>query len=171
MTVRAFVLPGEERFCSLILEDMGKELHSRYVAGNTKDLPDKLKPWDKLGPAYKTANTRQAAYAVQILKAAGFDVRKVPVPVIFSANEFSKEELEFMAQLEHGRWNVERLRSGWRWGPRDEEKKLHNCLVPWEELSDGPDGVRDYDRNAVRAFPEILAKGGLEVYRPTKGST
>jgi hypothetical protein len=72
-----------------------------------------------------------------------------------------------MAELEHGRWNVERLRNGWRYGkPRDDDKKLHDCLVPWADLPDGDDGFKKYDRDAVRKFPAILAKAGLEIFRP-----
>jgi hypothetical protein len=68
-----------------------------------------------------------------------------------------------MAELEHGRWNAERLRDGWRYGKkRDDSRKIHNYLVPWAEL---PDDIKVYDRGAVRAFPEILAKAGLEVRR------
>jgi hypothetical protein len=68
-----------------------------------------------------------------------------------------------MAELEHGRWNVERLRDGWRYGKqRDDSRKTHDCLVSWQELSDD---IKRYDRNAVRAFPETLAKAGLEVRR------
>jgi len=72
-------------------------------------------------------------------------------------------EVERMAELEHGRWNVERLRDGWRYGKtRDDSRKIHDCLVPWTAL---PDEIKKYDRNAVRAFPEILAKAKLEVRR------
>ena len=71
-----------------------------------------------------------------------------------------------MAELEHGRWNIERLRDKWRYGPvKDEERKLHPCLVSWLKLKDGDDGVKKYDRNSVCAFPAILAKAGLEVFR------
>ena len=64
---------------------------------------------------------------------------------------------------------MERQRDGWRYAKeRDNEKKLHPCLVSWEKLPDGPDGVKKYDRNAVRAFPSILAKAGLEICRPRK---
>ena len=72
-----------------------------------------------------------------------------------------------MAAMEHGRWNIERLRDGWRPGkPRDDAKKIHDCLVPWAELSDDPEtGVKKYDRQAVLKFPEILAQAGLEVFR------
>ena len=48
----------------------------------------------------------------------------------------------------------------------DDAKKLHDCLVPWEDLSDGDNGFKKYDRDAVRKFPDILAKAGLQVCRP-----
>jgi hypothetical protein len=76
---------------------------------------------------------------------------------------FTDNEVERMAELEHGRWNVERLRDGWRYGKqRDDAGKIHDCLVSWQEL---PDDIKRYDRDAVRAFPEILAKAGLELRR------
>jgi hypothetical protein len=68
-----------------------------------------------------------------------------------------------MAQMEHGRWNVERLRDGWRPGPRDDQKRLHDCLATWADLPDKP--IRDYDRDAVQALPKMLARAGWEVYR------
>jgi hypothetical protein len=38
----------------------------------------------------------------------------------------------------------------------------------WRRVPDGPEGVKRYDLEAVGAFPEILAKAGLEVYRKPK---
>lgn len=74
-----------------------------------------------------------------------------------------------MAELEHGRWNVERVRDGWRQGNlRDNAKKIHDCIVPWNNL---PEDIKHYDRAAVRQFPTILAKAGLEVSRPSTRSS
>ena len=126
-----------------------------------------MRPWPKLGETFKKANYEQAKYAVEILRAVGFEVRPVkgePVPF----QNFSPDEIECMAALEHGRWNIERLRDEWRRGRRDDSKKTHDCLVPWKEL---PEGIKKYDRNAANAFPEILTKAGLEVYRlPDQGA-
>ena len=164
MTLRAFIAPAGVPFDPTTLDKMARQFHARYVSDNTKALPEKLKPWPELQETFRKANGDQAAYAVRILEAAGFAVRKVNAPTAFDG--FTDEEIERMAEMEHGRWVVERLRDGWRPGPRDDAKKLHDCLVPWEKLSDGPDGVRKYDRDAVRVFPRILANAGLEVYRP-----
>lgn len=164
-TIRAFVRPSEHNFPEEVLEEMAIEFHRRYTADNTKLLPENLRPWEKLSETYQTANREQARYAICILEAVGFGVRPATgsQPTIFT--DFTKDELERMAELEHGRWNVERLRSGWRYGQqRDNAAKIHNLIVPWSDKV--LDDFRRFDYDGVRAFPEILAKAGLEVYRP-----
>jgi hypothetical protein len=124
-----------------------------------------MRPWPDLDATYRKANLEQARYAAGILRAARFAVRMVRGKPNTSI-KFTAAQVETMAALEHGRWNVERLRDGWRPGkPRDDGKKIHDCLIPWQAL---PEHIKDYDRAAVRAFPEILAKAALEVYRPKK---
>ncbi|MBN2452393.1 MAG: hypothetical protein JXR77_18550, partial [Lentisphaeria bacterium] len=168
-TVRALVVVPSPEYPPDTLETMARSFHEEFVRNSTNRLPDNMKPWPKLPPTFKIANLEQAKYAVQVLESCGFSVRPAADrdhPVVFPAGDFTTEEVEFMAQMEHGRWNVERLRNGWRYAPvRDNVKQLHNCLVPWDQLSDGPDGVKKYDREAVRKYPEILALAGLEVTR------
>ncbi len=166
-TVRALVVVPTPDYPSGTLEEMAMAFHAEYVRGSAGKLPDPMKPWSKLETTYKTANLEQAKYAVQVLEACGFEVRPAADPahpVIFDAATFTADEVERMARMEHGRWNVERLRNGWRPGPRDDTKKLHPCLVPWDDKT-LTEEIKDYDRNAVRKFPEILAKAGLEVVR------
>jgi ppGpp synthetase/RelA/SpoT-type nucleotidyltranferase len=161
-TVRAFVMPPDHDLDPAAQEEMAKTFHAKYVAGSSRRLPPNMRPWDKLEDTFKKANLGQAHYSVEILEAAGFKLRKVDGPPAI-LTDFTDPEVERMAELEHGRWNVERLRDGWRYGrPRDDSRKIHDCLVSWEEL---PDDIKRYDRDAVRAFPEILAKAGLEVTR------
>jgi len=164
-TFQALLVFGREDLDPNKVADMAQEFHQRFVAGSAKRLPANMRPWSKLNETYQKANCEQAKYAVRILEACGFSVRSASEPVIFTG--FTDEEVERMAEMEHGRWNVERLRDGWRPGkPRSDELKIHDCLLPWTQLPDGPDGFKKYDREAVRAFPEILAKAELEVYRP-----
>ncbi len=150
------------------VEKMAMAFHEEYVKGSTNRLPDNMKPWGrKLKDTFKTANREQAKYSVQILEACGFTVEPAAdpkKPAIFTG--FTPAEVERMAEMEHGRWNIERLRNGWRFGkPRDDEKKRHDCLVSWKALPDGEEGVKKYDRQSVLKFPEILAQAGLEVRR------
>ena len=148
------------------LTEMAKAFHAHYISDNPGRLPENMRPWDKLAVTYQKANLEQARYAVEILCAAGFDVRPaagIPGAITSFAGEMFKTDVERMAELEHGRWNIERLREGWRFGTsRDNTKKIHNCLVAWEEL---PNDIREYDRNSIRAIPDILARAGLEVFR------
>jgi ppGpp synthetase/RelA/SpoT-type nucleotidyltranferase len=160
-SVRAYVVPPASGFEKDVLEEMSRAFHENYVAGSSGRLPDNMKPWERLKETFRRANRDQAGCSVGILNAAGFEVRHVDSPVVFA--DFTDEEVERMAELEHGRWNLDRLSDGWRFGrPRDDARKLHDCLVPWNEL---PEDIKKYDRIGVRAFPAILAKAGLEVRR------
>jgi hypothetical protein len=136
--------------------------HEQYVAASASRLPHNLRPWPDLEETFRQANLQQAQYSIRILEAAGFEVHPGGgTPKDFEG--FTKEEIERMAELEHGRWNIERLRDGWRYGkPRDDSRKIHDCLVSWQEL---PDALKVHDRVAVAAFPSILAKAKMEVRR------
>ena len=84
--------------------------------------------------------------------------------------KFTKEEIEIMAELEHARWNSEKYMDGWSFGnPRDDDKKIHPYLVEWERLpkkiKDNDRDIKDYDRDAVREIPSLLAEAGFEIYR------
>jgi ppGpp synthetase/RelA/SpoT-type nucleotidyltranferase len=164
-TLRAFLILPDEMLKEQELQSLAQEFHLRYVGDSASKLPPSMKPWPKLDKTFQTANIEQARYSVEILAAAGFGVRRVTgIPVIFTG--FTKEDVERMSEMEHGRWNVERLHDGWRYASvKDEKSKLHNCLVPWSDEKTLTPEIKGYDREAVRKFPEILAKAGLEVFR------
>lgn len=65
---------------------------------------------------------------------------------------------ERLARHAHGVWAAERLRLGWRRGPvRDDARKEHPCLVPYDDL---PDDEKQFDRNAaLGTLRAILALG------------
>ena len=164
-TICAFVIPSDHDLDPAAQEEMARTFHQKFVAGSSKRLPSNMRPWEILDQTFQKANLEQAHYSVEILEAAGFEVRRVDGPPAI-LSDFTGDEVEHMAELEHGRWNIERLRDGWRYGrTRDDTRKIHDCLVAWKDL---PDDMRRYDRDAVRAFPEILAKAGLEVRRARK---
>lgn len=82
--------------------------------------------------------------------------------------EFPETFLDELAKLEHERWVRMKLAEGWQEATvTDKEYKLHQDMVPWEQLSEL---AKNKDRNLVKAIPKILAAAGYTVVklRPTK---
>jgi hypothetical protein len=84
-----------------------------------------------------------------------------PEPLDTSRVEVAPEisELtELLARNAHENWAAQRMGEGWRYGPqRDDRKKEHPCLVPYEQL---PESEKAYDRRtAVETIKTILALG------------
>ena len=88
----------------------------------------------------------------------------VPAPLDTSDVELSADILllsEQMAKNTHEIWAAGRLADGWRWGPvRDDEKKEHPCLVPYEDL---PEIEKDYDRRTSMETLKFLIKLGCRI--------
>ena len=70
---------------------------------------------------------------------------------------------EDLSRNVHEVWAAGRIKAGWKYGPvRDDLKKEHPCLIPYEELTEEE---KDYDRaTALSTIRFILSKG----YRLTK---
>lgn len=69
--------------------------------------------------------------------------------------------LEALARNAHDVWAVQRFEEGWRYGvARDDERQLHPCLVPYEEL---PDEEKEYDRAMVRETIRSILVLGYEI--------
>lgn len=68
---------------------------------------------------------------------------------------------EDVARAVHAAWMRERMAAGWTLGPkRDDEKKEHPCLVPYDELSEEEKG---YDYATAEAVVEKLEELGYEI--------
>ena len=69
-----------------------------------------------------------------------------------------QELTEELARNTHDVWARQRIADGWRHGERrDDAKKLHPSLVPYEEL---PESEKEYDRaTAMETLKAILALG------------
>ena len=124
-----------------------------------------MKPWGDLSEDEKWSNMHQVMYMTVILNAVGYGVRpkekgKIKFPKI------KDSDFEKMAEMEHGRWNTERLGRGWSYGQnKDATNKISPYIVPWNDL---PEKIKEYDRVPVKNFPELLAKAGFEVYQLKK---
>ena len=160
MTLRAFLGPGSPKLPPDKREILARAIHEKYLQNRLQTLQRGLTAWEGLSPEFRESSGQQADHIFEKLRQIGYEIHEAKgrEPVLA---KFDDEEVEFMAEMEHGRWNVERLLDGWRWGPeKNVQNKISPYLVSWEEL---PDDIREYDRETVREIPENLAKVGLEI--------
>ncbi|KAI0438945.1 hypothetical protein F4803DRAFT_71636 [Xylaria telfairii] len=155
-----------------IMEDIAKSIHEKYVECRRRMVPNKpdelandpsLKVWNELSEELKESSRAHAEDVPRKLRkifcyVALQDQSRSPV------TEFSKDEVETLAEEEHERWNAERLQKQWRLGKRVGEQRSSPFLVPWENLSEE---WRDIDRGLVRSYPIILPSDYC-IYRVTK---
>lgn len=74
--------------------------------------------------------------------------------------------LEVLATAVHKHWMAGKLRDGWKQGAViDKANKIHNCLVPYEQLSEGD---KESDRDIARSIPAILQLAGYRIVRNDK---
>lgn len=143
---------------------LGMLIHEEYLtaqAGVAKSKEPNLRDWDSLPDVLRESNMQQADHMLEKLNAIGYTTlpAKDGERGIVS---FTDDEVERLAEMEHGRWNTERLRDGWRLGEKSIERKRSPYLVPWAEL---PENVREWDRATVRRIPEYLDQIGRRVVR------
>lgn len=144
---------------------LGRLLHESYVKARLAEgaSPEpSLAPWEDLPEDLRESNCRQAEDMHRKLELLGW--RIVPLLEGGQGLDLSDGDVEWLAVIEHGRWVIERLLAGWRWGPvKDVTARRSPYLVPFLEL-DEPN--REKDRQAVRKIPDLLEAGGYGVQRP-----
>ena len=71
------------------------------------------------------------------------------------------ELCELLSKNTHEVWSAGRIRDGWTYGEtRDDVKKHHPCLIPYEELSDSE---KEYDRNTSMETLKLILKLGYKI--------
>ncbi len=164
-TVRAFIGCAQPKLEPEKRDAIAREFHELYRGIRKNKVLHKepsLADWHNLKKEFKESNLHEADHIFEKLHQIGceaYDVKGRKISLI----EFGKKEIELMAEMEHGRWNAERLNSGWRWGEtRDDDKKINPYIVGWQSL---PEDIKEWDREMVRKIPVILEKVGLEIRR------
>ena len=162
MVLRAFIQSPRSALGPDEIEVVAQHIHEKFLEENRYKNPDPaMKPWPELRDDLKDSNRQQAQNAAAFLQRIGYRVEPSTGPV--TPVVLGETDVELLAEMEHGRWVVERLESGWRYGTaRDAAKKESPYLTPWDKLSDEE---KEWDRNAVRAWPGMLGGAGLRVSR------
>ena len=163
-TLRAFVGSGAAILPDALRERLAERIHRSYCDERARQQTSgdpAVAPWPRLVEVFKNSNRLQADHIESKLRRIGCEV--VPVKDAEAHFEFTHEEVELLAEMEHGRWNAARLADGWVWGEtKDVDRKISPYLVPWAML---PEDIREYDRQAVESVPDLLASQRLGIRR------
>ncbi|MBL9151868.1 MAG: AAA family ATPase [Verrucomicrobiales bacterium] len=155
-----------------LIDRLARSIHEDYVRQRTKegDTPEtnsSLVPFEDLKGDLLEANLDNARSIPRKLRAIKLGIRRTPghrapLPLVLNSTQ-----VETLAEMEHSRWNWQKLLQGWICAPppKDEEKKTTPHLVPWARL---PNNIREYDRETVRLIPALLMQAGYEAY-PIEG--
>ncbi len=148
-----------------MIEEIARSIHESYRQsqhGKSVDEEPAMAQWADLPHYLKDSNRLQAEHIFKKLSRIGCTVHRVTGRDIKQVT-FSENEIEIMAEMEHLRWNAERLFEGWVLGEKkDDVKKTTPYLVPFSEL---PEDVKEVDVLMVRNIPELLSNLGLEIRR------
>jgi hypothetical protein len=163
-----------EMFSRLVVRDvlfgsareiLAKAIHEKFrrdQAGKRSPDDPSMRDWDQLPDYMKESNRQQADQTPEKLRRVGCGF----APVVGREAvriEFTDEEIEILAEMEHDRWVTERRLAGWRFGrEKSEADKTSPYMVPWEDLTDD---VKEWDRQTVRGMPHFMAETGFEIYR------
>jgi ppGpp synthetase/RelA/SpoT-type nucleotidyltranferase len=163
MTIKAFIGPKEILFGKENRDIMAQKIHVEYQKNQMsvlyKNNPS-TEDWNNLSSNLKDSNRDQVDHMLDKLSSIGYSLKKVGKGNV-KILQFADKEVEILAEMEHGRWNTERLLDGWKWGPKKDVKaKISPYIVSWDELSED---VKEWDRQTVRKIPEFLAEVGFEI--------
>jgi class 3 adenylate cyclase len=158
---------------TLAMEELARAAHALYcdeqaLAGKTRSENPVMRPWAELSEDLRDANRAQVADIPNKLYFLGYELAPssglAPSQIVLQP-----DQLESLSRREHERWMAERLRQGWILGPvRDDARKQHPVLVPWEALSEEE---KRKDRYAVLKLPVLIEKAGFHVRKLPQAST
>ena len=168
--IRTFPLVSNDCGKPLIIggmrEILAAAIHDHYRALRTaQNLPaaddPSMKPWHELDEDFKQSNRKQAYHIFTKLQEVNCGLE----PLILWDEplfEFTPDEVEKLAELEHIRWVEERTFEGWKPGSKNKELKTTPWLVPYSQL---PEEIKEFDRKPVKKIPALLARIDLKVVR------
>ena len=149
--------------------------NDRVPADYPRETVDAM--WDKLSVADKWSSMYNVLAIPGKLRSVGVDYKDAS-----SWRELTPEEIDLLAQVEHNRWNVERLLCGYRPTNEEETKQvrddienkkglrlkkyykkrdIHYDIRPYEELADDETGlnVKRFDVGVVTGMVDIIRNG------------
>jgi hypothetical protein len=150
------------------IEKLAKEIHRRYNEAETERVGsgqiassvNAFTDWQNLLPRMRESN-REQARSIQ-LKLALLRLtlsNDETTPGAWESSSAKPEIIEVLAEIEHQRWCIEMFERSYTHGPdRNDEKKTHPDLLPFEELDEV---AKEKDRQSARLISSHLQHVGL----------
>ena len=153
---------------------VAKKIHDYY--NNKKDVSKQV-AWQDLSHIKKITNISAAIHLKTKLAMTGLQVDDIKLNSC--ENDFlaqlGRERYDNLAKGEHLHWNATLFSNEWdTWHPirgehltnKDERKKLHACLVDWEELEEVEkifgEPYRDYDCDSIRKIWKLIKENIIQ---------
>jgi serine phosphatase RsbU (regulator of sigma subunit) len=161
----------------LMVRKLARAIHSRYlheirnqnlkandfIFYNSGKAGDQYAvDFDDLPDEIKYSNIDNATHIPTKLLSIGYKIQQVKKGFKPFALHLNEEEVETMARVEHMRWSWEKRLNGWTLGEvKDDIKKTHPSLIPYEQLSESE---KEKDRELVKLIPAFLQDIDYEAY-------
>jgi len=143
---------------------IAKMLHADYLEKQlkTRKVGERpaIYPWEELKEQFRESNRRAADHIRVKARAIGHVVSPLRGDVA-ALSSLDDRQIELLAPMEHESWCAEMWLQGYTYGVRDDPKKTHDSLKPWDELDDA---VKQWDVDQVNAIPAALEKAGFGIY-------
>mgnify|MGYP002629382720 CR=1 FL=1 len=145
------------------LDEVARAVHDKWYAGNSAAI-DKAeqsadaakvaqlrgkpayKPWGELTEEQKSDNRSAADHLAVKIRAAGLDPDDRDLERKWAS--LDTPTLDMLSRVEHQRWSAVKWLGGWQLGVRCNEQKIHDNLVPFDDLDDA---TKNYDLEQVKS--------------------
>lgn len=119
--------------------------------------------WEDLAGELKESTRAQADDIPRKLRAIDcFMLNEERSAPLVRVRAFDARDLLMLSEMEHERFNAERLQRQWRMGPRAPRQRTTPFLVPWRDLEQK---WKDVDTVMVECVPRILEGAGWRIYK------
>lgn len=150
---------AEVKAIAVAIHEIWRELSRRQ--GELKKERDVV--FDQETEFRQSSSCAAAQRIPEVLSIVGLSIvrGRATSPEQEAVRQHIEHHLELLADEEHKGWMKWHLAQGWRYNPkRDDDKQLHNCLLPFSKLKDND---KNKDREQVRHYVDFLAGVGWKI--------
>lgn len=150
------------------IDRVGRAIHETWYKGNMEriresqekgdskrvcELKEKptFKQWKDLNEAQRDTNRCAGDHIEVKIRAAGMDAKQPDLKAAWA--KLDADTLEMLSRMEHERWAAPLWLANWEAGARDDARRIHPNLIPFDELDQS---TKDYDSEQVKMTAEYL---------------